>query len=174
MGELLKESCFLSKKFMLKRLLSPATALFPLDTHKWYKNTCRHLNTGPVVYISSWLPCPLKHTHYVLAWNKQPVFPHPVGLLPACTVHVCVLTAPALQSWFSHHAARRAGCTGNTLTSHPPATSAQAQCHSAIAPFCWKAHSMRAFMSSKPCHGFSYEFISQAGLQGMFNLAPAL
>jgi len=27
-------------------------------------------------------------------------------------------------------------------------------------------------MSTGPCHGFSYEFISQAGVQGMFNLAP--
>lgn len=31
---------------------------------------------------------------------------------------------------------------------------------------------MRAFMSTRPCHGFKYEFISQAGVQGMFNLAP--
>ncbi|KAI4826220.1 hypothetical protein KUCAC02_021861, partial [Chaenocephalus aceratus] len=33
------------------------------------------------------------------------------------------------------------------------------------------SRSMRAFMSSGPCHGFSDEFISQAGVQGMFNLA---
>lgn len=57
------------------------------------------------------------------------------------------------------------------LAEHPPATSARAPHCPTLAPFYQTARSMRAFMSTAPCHGLRYEFISQARIQGMFNLA---
>ena len=134
------------------------------------KNTHANIPYSNTDYVV--LPCTQTHILFVRVWNVPRVFPRPARLwLFACvSVHL---------RW--HHTTRlilfpatlpgRACWDGAAITpSCHIRTGPLPLCHSPR--FAEWSRSMRAFMSSGPCHGFSYEFISQAGVQGMFNLAP--
>lgn len=164
-------------------LLSPASRV-ALPSHSQMQNTLLVDWLLVPKYREVFVQSPLTAMHtlmlilYLRVWNMQPVFPCPYWFCQAavtmCCSSVCVyLCIPVLAAGFSWSTATM--LPGRALRDP---TDIMPSCHiraglvpPCLVPFHLTACSMRAFMSTRPCHGFSYEFTSQAVFQGMFNLA---